>query len=188
MGYFTVDERILCKENNITKDCVIIKNRTLKEKLGRFVGTAVFYEFEKMGLGHHNQGCYRIEDYDSDKLRYIALVLNTQVYRKICGYVSHGSKMREIKTNQFASIPFPEIGNEIRKKLIGLYDKDIELPTHRTVSITELEQFDLRNITQFGILQLASQLQFFQRTLNSAIRNIVDDKEIGFDLNSIVIP
>ena len=188
LGYLTADERIICEENNITKDCVIIKNRTLKEKLGRFVGTAVFYEFGKMGLGQHNQGCYRIEDYDSSKLKYIALVLNTQIYRKICGYVSHGSKMREIKSNQFASIPFPEIGDEIRKNLIGLYYKDIEMLNHRNVPIIEMEQFDLQNITQFGILQLASQLQFFQRKLSDVIGNIVDDKEIDFDLTSIVIP
>jgi len=188
LGYFTADERILCKENNITRDCVIIKNRTLKEKLGRFVGTAVFYDFGKMGIGHHNQGCYRIEDYDSNKLRFIALVLNTQVYRKICGYVSHGSKMRELKISHFASMPFPEISEEIRKTLIGLYDRDIELPNRRSVVLGEMEQFDLQNIANFGMLQLASQMQFFQHKLNEVILKIVDDKKIDFDLNNIMIP
>lgn len=187
LGYFTADERILCNENNISRDCIIIKNRTLKEKLGRFVGTAAFYDFAEMGLGHHNQGCYRIEDYPSDKLKYLALVLNTPIYRKICGYISLGSKMREIKMNQFASMPFPDFDKEIKGQLIDLYDRNIEMPKEGVV-IDELDYFDSQNIEKIGIIQLARQMQFFQSQLNTTIKKIVDDEEISFNLACLVLP
>jgi len=185
LGFFTADERIHCTENNITRDCVIIKNRTLKEKLGRFVGTAVFYDFEKMHLGHHNQGCYRVEDYSSEDLKYIALVLNTQVYRKLCGYISLGSKMREIKMNQFAAIPFPNIGPKVQGVLVEYYYHDIDIPNNRIIHIERLEDFDLANINQFGILQLAGQMHFLQKLLSTAIKNIFDDKEPDVDLQQV---
>jgi len=185
-GYLADYEPILCKESNITKDCAIIKNRTLKEKLGRHVGTAMFYNFSQFGLAHHSQGCYRIENYLTDELKFIALTLNTILYRKICGFISLGGKMREIRSNQFSSIPFPKFDDKTRHKLIERYDND--LTTGKKVTIKNFQSFDEKNLHNTGILQLASQIVFLKSQLHNILDKIITDEPIYHNIISITMP
>ena len=101
--------------------------RTQREKeVAEFVGISIFYDFVQNGQGHHNQGMYRIENYPDDELKLISILLNSKKYRKLCGYASMGSKMKEMKIKDFSSIPFPIFDDNINNKLISNYNLILE--------------------------------------------------------------
>lgn len=125
-GFMINHETIICERQNIKKNCVLTVNRTSKESLGEFVGISIFYDFVQNGQGHHNQGMYRIENYPDDKLKLISILLNSKKYRKLCGYASMGSKMKEMKIKDFSSIPFPIFDDNINNKLISNYNLILE--------------------------------------------------------------
>jgi type I restriction enzyme S subunit len=143
-GYMINHETIICKEQNIKKNCVLTVNRTSKESLGEFVGISIFYDFDINGKGHHNQGMYRIEDFPDDKLKLITILLNSKKYRKLCGYATMGSKMKEMKIKDFSLIPFPIFDDTLNNKLISNYDIILK-ESHDLIEIKDkLENYVLK--------------------------------------------
>ncbi len=158
-GNLVKEENIICKKNNISKDCILIINRTSKEGVGEYVGISTFYDFEIMGLGHHNQGCYRIEDFSREELIFITLLLNSKYYRKLCGNISMGSKMKEIKITDFAEIPFPNFDKTKRDKLIFLYN------------------------SEEGILKLSKQVNQSIKRIEDIVSKMIKGEPINLDNN-----
>lgn len=156
-GILIKNENIICKNNNITKDCVLIVNRTSKEGVGEYVGISTFYDFEKKGLGHHNQGCYRIEDFSREELIFITLLLNSKHYRKLCGNISMGSKMKEIKISDFSEIPFPNFEEKTKKEIINLYSSNN------------------------GILNLSYNVNKMIKKVDEVISNMINEKDVDLD-------
>lgn len=171
-GVFYRDSKILCENYNLTKDCAIFVNRTSKEKIGRYVGISAFYEFAIHGIGQHNQGCYRIEDYDKNTLLYIVALMNSEIYRTICSHLSLGSKMKEMKQTQFSEIPFPNFGNKIKKEINLLYYNETNITQTK---VADFNKDDLKIINESGILQLAEQMKLLKKQLNSSIDKIYVD-------------
>lgn len=96
---------------NLKKDAILFINRTSRGKKGEYVGSSCFYEFEYYGQGHHNQGIYRVENFSKNEKLFIVTFINSTVMRKICGNVTIGLKMKEIKSYDFSK----EKQNEISK-------------------------------------------------------------------------
>lgn len=184
LGYLIKKIPIICKPKNILKDCLIIKNRTNKQLLGEFVGTGFFYNYKKFGDGHHHQGCYRVDDLPSDDLRFLTICLNTKIYRKICSYVSLGSKMPELKSSQLSSIPFIKINENIKKELIKIYDNESKIYIKK-IKVLDFENFDKIHLDDIGILQVAEQIDHLKDKLNYCVNQIKNDEEIDLDLNFI---
>ena len=156
-GTVVKDEKIICERNNLTKDSALIVNRTSKEGIGEYVGITMFYDFEEKGFGHHSQGCYRLEDFSKEELVYITALLNSKFYRKICGNVSMGSKMKEIKISDFSNIPFPKLKNNIKTRIIDLY------------------------ISDTGILKLSNNIISKEIMLEEIVTKIINEESFKFD-------
>ena len=104
-GFFApVDTISTPKAINIKKDCILFINRTSKGKKGEYVGITSFYDFGYYGYGQHNQGLYRIDHLKKDELLFISAFMNSNIMRKLCGNISIGSKMKEMKIIRFCNI------------------------------------------------------------------------------------
>jgi len=181
-GYVNKNEKIICDKTNIYKDCVIIGNRTSRGGMGEYVGISFFYDYNKKGGGHHNQGCYRIENLPREDLIMIALLMNSNYYRKLCGYISLGSKMKEIKIKNLTRIPFINIKKEIKKRLIDLYSKEPNV----NINDLDLNSFKKRDnliIKDSGILRLANDIRLIRDKLDKIVESISDNKKIEIDFN-----
>lgn len=174
-GTFKNLERINFKgNNNINKDCILLVNRGNKGD----VGFANFYNFNDLKQGQHNQGIYRIEQYSKTKLLFILCCLNTGIYRKICGGMSVGSKMKELKANQIASLPFPNFPQEKQKEIASLYHNDTV--SYATQTFTQ-ENFTQKNNEYnkiAGIYELDKTAKDLKTLLSKAIKDIADNKEV----------
>ena len=184
-GFFTSDDKIYCKESNITKDCALVINRTSKEKLGEHVGIASFYKFNECGVGQHNQGCYRIEGYSAEELELIVLILNSRIWRKICGSLSLGSKMKEMKITHFTKIPLPILKRELKKELVILYDNVHENPHYKT-SLDKFEKTDAEMTAKLGILQLANQIKSIRKKIDYVIDKLIFNETININFDEII--
>jgi restriction endonuclease S subunit len=181
MGILSEDERIICKENNIQTDCVLIVNRTSKEGIGEYVGISMFYDFNKRGIGHHNQGCYRLEEMNKEELIILCALLNSEYYRKICGNISMGSKMKEIKSKDFAQIPFPNLDKNIKKRVLSLYSDESEY--NIVPNLDNFKELEKKITLESGILKLSEDINKLKRKVEETISRIVKGKEpdISFD-------
>ena len=70
---------------NITKNSLLIINRTSKGGLGEFVGISIFYDVSKFGHGRCNQGFYYVNNYSETELKFFAAFLNSDLMRIYCG-------------------------------------------------------------------------------------------------------
>ena len=121
-GFFIpVDTISTPKNNNLNKDCILFINRTSKGKKGEYVGITCFYDLDYYGIGQHNQGLYRIDHLTKDEMLFICAFMNSKIMRKLCGYISIGSKMKEMKSYDFSKIKYPNFSEELKQKLISLY-------------------------------------------------------------------
>ena len=98
---------------------------------GEYVGIGTFMIMDAYGDGHHNQGIYRITGYSKELLVFITTFMNTKMMRKYCSDLSVGSKMKEIKSEQFLSIPIPALEPKVLKRVYKLFytenfDKSID--------------------------------------------------------------
>src|SRR5690606_36187608 len=97
-GFYNPIEKIsMPTSNNLKKDCILFINRTSKGKKGEYVGITCFYDVSYYGEGQHNQGLYRIEHLSKDEMIFTTAFMNSRIMRKICGNISIGSKMKEMK-------------------------------------------------------------------------------------------
>ncbi len=178
-GYRKIKENCHKDNPNIEKSSLIIKNRTNKGLLGEHAGTALFYDFEKLGKGQHSQGCYRVENenYCKRDLKFFTVCLNTRIYRQICRYLTLGSKMPELKVDQISQIPFIKIKAEDRAKLIKTYDKKCKR-YEKEIEIIDFEKVDNENLDKLGIFQLEGQFDFLKEILDYCVLQIRNDEEL----------
>ena len=106
--------------NNINNDCLLIINRGDKYD----VGISMFYDHSYFKNGHHNQGIYRVDCYDKQTLISMSAYLNSTFCRKLCSYLSYGTKMREMKSVDFSKLLFPKFPSEIQKQIFELYTSE----------------------------------------------------------------
>jgi hypothetical protein len=177
-GVLTEERINLEGKNNINQDCILLINRTSKGGKGEFVGIAGFYKYKELGLGHHNQGMYQVWGYSQPQLLFLLCFLNCDLMRKFCSCMSAGSKMKELKIEQFLSIPFPNFPEDKQVAVAMLYHNPaIAYSTHTFTLTTFLEQ-DTQYNTTAGIYELDKTAKHLKTLLNQAIDNIVNDKPV----------
>lgn len=146
---------------------------------GEYVGIAGFYNFVDFGHGHHNQGMYRVLSYKTHKLLFMLCFLNCSLMRKYCAGLSVGSKMKELKIEQFVQIPFPNFEEQKQKEIALLY--------HNPESIYPIDTFTLNNFLEqdndfnktAGIYELDKTAKQLKAILNKAIDDIANDREVS---------
>ncbi|HJX02384.1 MAG TPA: hypothetical protein VJ439_00835, partial [Candidatus Bathyarchaeia archaeon] len=183
-GYFESEEKILTDKSNLTKDCALIINRTFKGGLGEYVGISVFYDYSAKGIGHHNQGLYRVEDYPEEQLKMIAILLNSNLYRKLCGHISLGSKMREIKISDFAQIPFPKIRKEVAQELVKYYSQKAKYPFDTTLENFSAVDDEITKAS--GMLELSYQIAKINSQISDTIDKMIKGKPIELSIDFLM--
>ena len=91
--------------------------------------------------------------------------------------------MREMKTSQFANIPFPKMDDIQKNELIKIYDSETDVDDKQKIKLEKFEEFDSTNIDNFGIIQITSQLQFLKTLQRYMINKIFNDEDLDLELN-----
>ena len=178
-GFYNPSQAINMKgKNNIAEDSILIINRTSRGKKGEYVGISCFYDFDKYGTGHHNQGLYRITEYSKEEKLFIVSLLNSELYRKICGCISIGSKMKEMKLADFAELKFLNFPENVRKKIIKEYYKESNLKDKEIVTMTNYAEISKLRNSELGIFQNSFELVHLRKQLEDIIDKIINDQEI----------
>jgi type I restriction enzyme S subunit len=176
-GFYNPTEKIsMPTDNNLKKDCILFINRTSKGKKGEYVGVTCFYDTEYYGKGHHNQGLYRIEHLPKMEMLYITAFMNSRVMRKICGNISIGSKMKEMKSYDFATLKFPKFNEDLKEKIATHYYNKIEKEKFNFVTYLEKEKD--RN-SKLGIFQLNAEIIEIKNELDILINKIIKEEMIS---------
>ena len=176
-GFFNPSENIsMPSSNNINKDSVLFINRTSKGKKGEYVGITCFYDYLYYGKGHHNQGVYRVESFDKTDKLFIVAFMNSTIMRKLCGFISQGTKMKEMKMGNFSDIKFPKFEIDLKLKIVQEYYNCIEIDNSMTFD-NYLETENKRN-SQLGIFQLNQEIHLLREKLSILIEKIVNDEKI----------
>lgn len=120
-GTLLNEERISCDKNNLSKNSMLLINRTSRGGLGEYVGIAMFFEVMLYGGAQHNQGIYSVSDYPDEELLFMSCFMNSRYMRTYCAGLAVGSKMKEIKASQFLDIPFPNFPNYLKSQIVTTY-------------------------------------------------------------------
>jgi type I restriction enzyme S subunit len=186
-GNLQADERINMKEeNNLSENAMLLINRTSKGGRGEYVGIACFYDANAQGVAHHNQGIYRVFDYSDVELCFMTCFMNHKLMREYCAGLSVGSKMKEIKSNQFIKIPFPNFPNEKQKEIAVLY--------HNAASRFETDELTLDNFADAddafnqtaGIVELDKSAKQIKARIDEVIDQIVKDEAITINFEFLI--
>lgn len=173
IGYIQTYESIaMPTRNNIESDATLLINRTSRGGKGEYVGIATFYDFKTYGKGHHNQGIYRIIGYDRKMLVFITCFMNTAMMRKYCSALCVGSKMKEIKSEQFLSIPIPKFPDKILDSVYDLFYSDDFDNSVESILSTRLDKL--------GLFNLSTAKETLTHHLNSLLDKIIK----GLDLET----
>lgn len=172
-------------KNNLNENACLIINRTSKKtngKSGKYVGISSFYDYSLFKKGHHNQGFYRIVNYDDVDLITFVVLLNHPIYREYFGEISLGSKMKEIKKYNLVKIPFPKFNLEIKSKIKEQYYNKINwnLPNS---NLHSFKDYDKKWSSKAGIFDLYLLLSKQKQFLNRCINNIYNDEMINITYN-----
>lgn len=175
-GFYNPIEKISMPTiNNLNKDCILFINRTSKGKKGEYVGITSFYDINYYGVGHHNQGLYRVENIDKNEMLFITAFMNSRITRKICGNISIGSKMKEMKSHDFSTLKIPNFNKNLKDKIGALYYKNInpiELDFKNYISNEKARNSEL------GIFQLNTDIIEIKNILKQLINNIIKEEPI----------
>jgi hypothetical protein len=175
-GFYNPIEKIsMPNENNLKKNCILFINRTSKGKKGEYVGITCFYDLEYYGEGHHNQGLYRIEHLPKNEMLFITAFMNSRIIRKICGNISIGSKMKEMKSYDFATIKLPKFKDNLKEKIGDIYYNKIE---KSDFDINEYLEKEKRRNLSLGIFQLNVEIIEIKTELEKLINLIIKEKPI----------
>lgn len=167
-GYIDRNESIQFQgNNNLNNDAVLLINRTSRGGKGEYVGIGTFYDYGLYGKGHHNQGIYRISGYDKKLLIFITCFMNTALMRRYCSFLCVGSKMKEIKANQFLSIPIPIFEPDKLNIIYNLFYTD-----NFNRSIDSLLNMNLKKV---GLLHLNIAKETLNKHLSSLLDNIINN-------------
>lgn len=165
-------------KNNLNEDAVLLINRTSRGGKGEYVGIGTFYDYNTYGDGHHNQGIYRITGYSKELLVFITTFMNTKMMRKYCSALSVGSKMKEIKSEQFLSIPIPVLDSKVLKRVYKLfYTEDFDR------SIENILSLQTHNV---GLFHLSVAESILTQYLNSVLDMIIDNIDFNIVNNRII--
>ena len=178
-GFIQTHEKISTPtKNNLNEDAVLLINRTSRGGKGEYVGIGTFYDYNTYGDGHHNQGIYRITGYSKELLVFITTFMNTKMMRKYCSALSVGSKMKEIKSEQFLSIPIPVLDSKVLKRVYKLfYTEDFDRSIENIISLQS------HNI---GLFHLSVADNILTQYLNSVLDMIIDNIDFNIVNNRII--
>ena len=179
-GFFNPTDKISTPlSNNLKNDYVLFINRTSKGKKGEYVGICCFYDFEFYGPGHHNQGVYRVNNSKKEEMLFITAFMNSRIMRKLCGNISTGSKMKEMKSYDFANIKFPKLPSDIKKKVVrNYYNKKKDV-------ISDLNSYldnEKKRNKELGIFQLNTEIIKLKTKLEDIVRKIINNEPIVIEL------
>ena len=178
IGYLLIDERIsMLAENNLNQNAMLLVNRTSKGGKGEYVGIASFYDIKTYGIGHHNQGIYRVFNYTDEELIFMTCFMNTNIMRKYCSFMCVGSKMKELRANQFLAIPFPNFSEEVKRNIVRAYSNIDNLSKEQANIFKNSNQY----LQKAGIVQLEILLRKLQAKLNNSLDQIINDEEVVVD-------
>ncbi len=178
-GFIQTHEKISTPtQNNLGEDAVLLINRTSRGGKGEYVGIGTFYDYDAYGEGHHNQGIYRITGYNKELLVFITTFMNTKMMRKYCSALSVGSKMKEIKSEQFLSIPIPTFGQKVIKQVYKLFytenfDRNID-------AILSLKHSNI------GLFHLSIAENILTKYLDSVLDMIINNIEFNVINNRVI--
>lgn len=178
-GYIQSYEKIsMPAKNNLNEDAALLINRTSRGGKGEYVGIGTFYDYRTYGKGHHNQGLYRVTGYDKETLVFITCFMNTKMMRKYCSALSVGSKMKEIKADQFLSIPIPRFNEEALGNVYRLfYTEDFD------TGICSVLSMKTENV---GLFNLNVAKEKLVRHLNSVLDMITGNIDFKVINNKVV--
>ncbi len=165
--------------NNINKNSILMINRTSKGGLGEYVGITSFYDIDKLGKGHHNQGFYRVDDYSKEELLFLLTFLNSRIMRKICAGFSKGAKMKEMKSDDFSKLHFPQFPQNIKEAIVELYYNDI--PRDDPVTLDTYLDKEFNRNKSLGIFQLNMEIFNLRNQLEDLVDKIVNEEIINID-------
>ncbi|MFY7937985.1 MAG: hypothetical protein ACOVOQ_11455 [Flavobacterium sp.] len=181
-GFYNPIEKIsMPKSNNLKKDCILFINRTSKGKKGEYVGITCFYDVSYFGEGQHNQGLYRIEHLSKDEMIFTTAFMNSRIMRKLCGNISIGSKMKEMKSYDFATLKFPKFDKSLKQKIGSLYYNSIDKKNFDFENYLENEK--LRN-QKLGIFQLNTEIIEIKKELEIILNKIITEEPITLNANA----
>jgi len=176
-GFYNPVEKIsMPTDNNLKKDCILFINRTSKGKKGEYVGITCFYDVNYYGEAQHNQGLYRVEHLSKPEMLFITAFMNSRIMRKICGNVSIGSKMKEMKSYDFATLKFPEFSDSLKTTIGKLYynnvgEQDFDFETY-------IKNEKKRNQGS-GIFQLNTEIIAIKKELETVLNKIIAEEKIN---------
>lgn len=181
-GFYNPIEKIsMPTSNNLKKDCILFINRTSKGKKGEYVGITCFYDVSYFGEGQHNQGLYRIEHLSKDEMIFTTAFMNSRIMRKLCGNISIGSKMKEMKSYDFATLKFPKFDKSLKQKIGRLYYNSIDKKNFDFENYLENEK--LRN-QKLGIFQLNTEIIEIKKELEIILNKIITEEPITLNANA----
>lgn len=183
-GYYMPELKILCKKYNMQKPTTLLVNRTGDGQLDDDVCLATFYNVTEYGPAQCNQGFYLISDYDDDTLKLIALLFNTDIYRKLYKLMSAGAVLREIKKHDVCSIPFLDLDTKTKNKLLKLYSNNVYKKYSKS-TLNNISENDKKYINNLGILELSNQIHQIRNFLINVFEKIVHDKK--YTINEEII-
>lgn len=163
-------------KNNLNQSSLLIINRTSKGGEGKYIGVASYYDYSIFGKGQHNQGLYRVENYDEEDLIVICCLLNHPIYRGICGEMAVGSKMKELKSINFSRIPFPKFKKETKKEIVKKYYNRKNRPSNLTSKNYLKKDFEWNK--EAGLLDVYMSYLKIKYKLNKTINNIYNNEKI----------
>ena len=179
-GFFVPTDTISTpKTNNLNKDCILFINRTSKGKKGEYVGITCFYDFDYYGVGQHNQGLYRVDYLEKNDLLFISAFMNSKIMRKLCGNISTGSKMKEMKSYDFATLKYPNFNKKLKQKITDLFYFKKTKPEYQLNNYLEKEKKRNKDI---GIFQLNTEIIELKEILSNTIDKIIKDEKIKIKL------
>ncbi len=178
-GFFAPTENIsMPSSNNLDKSAILFINRTSKGKKGEYVGIACYYDHSYYGDGHHNQGIYKVEDYSESKKQFIVAFMNST--RKICGYTSQGTKMKEMKMNNFSELIFPSFPDKKQNEIAVEYYN--ALPTNSTLTLSNYLTKESSRNSKLGIFQLNLEILSLKEKLALIVDKIIKEEPIKIEL------
>lgn len=169
-GTIKEEERInFIGKPNLTQDCILLINRGQ----GQDCGKGIFYSFADSKTGQHNQGMYRIFNYPKIQMLFMMCFLNAEFMRRYCAYFSLGSKMRELKRENFLQIPFPNFPQNLQEKIAKLYhNPNVKLENLSLDNFTQSDEIFCQNA---GIYELDLSIKQLKTTLNRMIDDIINE-------------
>ena len=107
--------------------------------------------------------------------------MNCQIIRKYSAGLSIGSKMKEIKSDQFLKIPLPNFTDSKQQEIAKEYYNKID--KNQNLTLENFLQKETARNQQIGIFQLNMEIFTLREKLEDVIDKIINDLPIEINLN-----